>query len=94
MPWEPADALTHNKSATTAHKQKIWAAVANHTRETTGDDGAAVRAANSVLKHMSENPPAANPRTPAAGSSGKPTRVTARKSALGPRGMKPHWSGH
>lgn len=49
MPWTPGDAVKHSKSADTPAKRAQWAAVANSVLKKTGDDGKAIRAANSVV---------------------------------------------
>ena len=85
MPWDHSDAHKHNHAADTPHKQKLWAKVANSTLEHTGDDAAAIRAANSVLKHLAE-------KRAAESSDASPPRRTG-KSVLG-TGMTPHWSKH
>jgi hypothetical protein len=81
MPWTDKDSLKHNSNADTEAKQKLWAKVANSTLQHTGDDAAAIRAANSVLRHMAEKQPAQAPAAPR----------RAAKSNLG-TGMKPHWT--
>lgn len=50
MPWTSKDAKKHDKDADSPKKQKQWASVANSTLKKTGDEGRAVRAANSVVK--------------------------------------------
>ena len=50
MPWKASDAHKHNKNVP-SHLTAQWAAVANSVLEKTGDDGAAIRAANSAVKH-------------------------------------------
>jgi uncharacterized protein YdaT len=50
MPWSAKDAQRHTKKAKSAKKQRQWEHVANSMLERTGDEGAAVRAANSVVK--------------------------------------------
>lgn len=54
MPWNPKDAKRHTKKATTPARQRQWAEVANSTLERTGNEGLAVREANSVVKHRVE----------------------------------------
>ena len=49
MPWEAGDAARHDKGAKTAKQKRQWAHVANSTLAKTGDEGRAVRAANSVV---------------------------------------------
>lgn len=53
MPWQPTDAIRHNKGANTPEKQKLWAEVANADLALHGDEGRAARTANSTLKHRS-----------------------------------------
>lgn len=50
MPWKPSDARRHDRKANTAKKRRQWAHVANSELRRTGDEGRAVRAANSVIK--------------------------------------------
>ena len=50
MPWLPRDARRFNKGADTESKKRAWAETANAVLEDTGDEGKAVRTANSVLK--------------------------------------------
>ena len=54
MPWKPSDAYKFNKSATTVKKQDLWAQVANRVLFLTGDEGRAVREANSAVKHLGD----------------------------------------
>jgi len=50
MPWSAADAQKHTKMADTPKKRRKWAAVANQVLAETGDEGAAVRAANAAVR--------------------------------------------
>lgn len=51
MPWTPNDGpKRHTKKATTPAKKKAWSATANAVLKKTGDEGSAVRIANSVVK--------------------------------------------
>lgn len=51
MPWSPGDGpARHSKKANTPAKKKQWADIANSVREKTGDEGKAVRIANSAVK--------------------------------------------
>ena len=50
MPWKPSDAKKHTKSATTKAKQEKWAKIANAVLKETGDDGKAIRIANSKVR--------------------------------------------
>lgn len=50
MPWKAKDAGRHTKKAKSAKRKRQWRHVANSMLERTGDEGAAVRAANSVVK--------------------------------------------
>lgn len=52
MPWTASDATKHTKKADTEEKQRVWAKVANATRERTGDDGQAVREANAAVNRI------------------------------------------
>lgn len=57
MPWGPSDAERHTKLADTYSRQKLWADTANRVRAQTGDDGQAIRIANSaVLKSVKDKP--------------------------------------
>jgi hypothetical protein len=49
MPWTASDAGKHTHKATTSELQELWAKVANERLEKTGDDGRAIREANSVV---------------------------------------------
>jgi hypothetical protein len=48
MPWSAADAGKHMKAAKGQHG-KQWAAVANSVLKKTGDEGRAIREANSAV---------------------------------------------
>jgi uncharacterized protein YdaT len=50
MPWTPADVPRHNKSVKSPKRKHQWADVADSMLERTGDEGAAIRAANAVVK--------------------------------------------
>ncbi len=54
MPWKPKDAKRHTKKAKSSKRKRQWAHVADSVLKRTGDEGAAVRAANGVVK-KSEN---------------------------------------
>jgi hypothetical protein len=54
MPWIHSDATRFTKKADTQHKRQIWAETANSELKRTGDDGAAIKAANSAVKHYDE----------------------------------------
>ena len=50
MPWTPADATRHTKKAAASPKAgRQWSGVANSVLDRTGDEGRAVKAANSVV---------------------------------------------
>ena len=51
MPWTMSDAIRKTKKATTAPAKRQWAAVANKVLAKTGDEGLAVKSANSAVKH-------------------------------------------
>lgn len=54
MPWTPDQATQHTKRASTKKLQRQWSATANSVYERTGDEGRAIRGANSVVgKHDS-----------------------------------------
>jgi hypothetical protein len=55
MPWEPKDATKHNKKASTPEMQRQWADVANSELQKHGNEGLAIRAANSVIKRHPAN---------------------------------------
>lgn len=58
MPWEPEDAPRHTHKAVTGRLRRMWAAVANSVLAETGDEGRAIRAANSaVARAQAECPP-------------------------------------
>ena len=50
MPWTPDDATTHNKGIQSQRQRAVWAGIANETLAKTGDEGRAIRAANSAFK--------------------------------------------
>jgi uncharacterized protein YdaT len=50
MPWTDRDASKKTKKATSPKSKRQWRHVANAVLEKTGDEGRAVRAANSVVK--------------------------------------------
>ncbi len=51
MPWTPSSGPSrHTKKASTPAKKKAWSATANAVLKKTGDEGRAVRIANSVVK--------------------------------------------
>jgi hypothetical protein len=49
MPWTPNDAEKHTHKAITPELKELWAKVANERLEKTGDEGRAIREANSVI---------------------------------------------
>ena len=50
MPWTAKDATRHQKKAKSPKRKRQWAHVADSMLKRTGDDGAAIRAANAVVK--------------------------------------------
>jgi hypothetical protein len=50
MPWNPADSSRFTRKAKSPKAKRQWSAVADSTLARTGDEGAAIRAANSVAK--------------------------------------------
>jgi hypothetical protein len=50
MPWGPEDARRFTKKARSAKAKRQFSHVANSMLERTGDEGAAIRAANAVVK--------------------------------------------
>lgn len=54
IPWKPSDASGKTKKADTPASKKQWAATADAVLKKTGNEGAAIRIANSaVAKHKS-----------------------------------------
>jgi len=54
MPWDPSDASGKTKKASTPATKKQWSDIANDVLEKSGDEGKAIRIANSqVKKHPS-----------------------------------------
>lgn len=54
MPWtKNSGPKRHSKKANTPKKKKAWAATANAVLKRTGNEGSAVRIANSIVKRMS-----------------------------------------
>ena len=49
MPWTLNDAEKHTHKAVTTELRELWAKVANERLEKTGDEGRAIREANSVV---------------------------------------------
>jgi hypothetical protein len=54
MPWTPDDAERHTHKATTWALKELWAKVANECLERTGDEGRAVREANTVVARQAK----------------------------------------
>ena len=54
MPWTDADAQKFTKKAATPLLRREWAAVANAELAKHGNEGLAIRAANSAVKHYHE----------------------------------------
>jgi hypothetical protein len=54
MPWTPKQAKQHNKGADTKKKRKVWASVANRELEAHGDEGRAIRIANTAVENMTK----------------------------------------
>lgn len=50
MPWGPSDAERFTKLADTYSRQKLWADTANRVLGQTGNEGQAVRIANSAVR--------------------------------------------
>jgi len=55
MPWKPGDASRKTKKAKSPKSKRQWAATANAVLEKTGDEGKAVKIANSVVKKSARN---------------------------------------
>jgi hypothetical protein len=56
MPWTASEAEKHTHKATTPELQELWAKVANERLEKTGDEGRAIREANSVVARQQNEP--------------------------------------
>lgn len=57
MPWGPSDASRFTKPADTFTRQKLWADTANRVLRERGDEGLAIRIANSaVLSQVRRGP--------------------------------------
>jgi hypothetical protein len=52
MPWNAGDSSRFTHRANTPEKQAAWAEEANRVLKQTGDEGAAVKSANSAIKHF------------------------------------------
>jgi hypothetical protein len=50
MPWTPSQASRFTKKAKSPKRKRQFSKVANSVLARTGDDGAAIRAANSAVK--------------------------------------------
>lgn len=50
MPWQPKDAAKHTKAAQSDQQKKKWAEIANAVLERDGDEGKAIRIANSRIR--------------------------------------------
>ena len=50
MPWDAGDAKRHTKKAKSAKAKRQWAHVSNSMLEHGASEGAAIRAANGVVK--------------------------------------------
>lgn len=50
MPWSAKDATRHTKKATSPKKKAQWQAIANSMLQHGKSEGAAIRAANGVIK--------------------------------------------
>lgn len=57
MPWGPSDAERFTKLADTFTRQKLWAETANRVLRSTGDEGKAVRIANSAVRESVASKP-------------------------------------
>lgn len=55
MPWTPDDAQRHTKKARNRKLRSTWSKTANSVLEETGDEGYAVRVANSAVRKASEH---------------------------------------
>src|ERR1700761_2746588 len=50
MPWKASEATRHDKKAKSAVSKRQWADVANSVLQKTGNEGQAIREANSVIR--------------------------------------------
>ena len=50
MPWTPSEASRFTRKAKSPKRKRQWRDVAKSMLKRTGDDGAAIRAANAVAK--------------------------------------------
>jgi len=50
MPWQPSDSSRFTHKAGSPKRKRQWAEVADSMLARTGDEGTAIRAANSVIK--------------------------------------------
>ena len=50
MPWKESDAKRHTKKAKSKKRKHQWSTVANKVLRESGDEGKAVRIANSAVK--------------------------------------------
>jgi hypothetical protein len=55
MPWTSNDAEGHTHKATTSALKELWAKVANESLERTGDEGRAIREANTVIARQAQS---------------------------------------
>ena len=51
MPWSTSGVSRHNHSAKSMKRKRQWRDVANNILARTGDEGRAIRGANSVVKN-------------------------------------------
>ena len=54
MPWTANDAEKHTHKAKTPELKELWAKVANERLEKTGNEGRAIREANSVVSRQKQ----------------------------------------
>jgi hypothetical protein len=54
MPWTANEAERHTHKAATRELQELWAKVANESLQRSGDEGRAVREANSVVARQAQ----------------------------------------
>jgi len=76
MPWDADDSTKHTKKAKSPTAKRQWAKVANGVLAKTGDEGRAIRAADSVVRKRGEKPP----KTASMRKDEKRTSVTVRDS--------------
>lgn len=94
MPWEAADAEKHTHLADTPARRRQWAHVSNAVLQRTGDEAAAIEAANGVLKkNPSMKGDEEKPKAAPSPKSAKPAKSNLGSGMKPHPSMRPHWSG-